>query len=57
MEEIAKAATKAQELIDKTKHFIVESIHPSPQIAYSGFFNSNIFKKIEKYTGKINWQN
>ena len=52
-----KHAQKKKLLIDKTKHFIVESIHPSPQIAYSGFFNSNIFKKIEKYVGKINWQN
>ena len=52
-----KHAQRKKILIDKSKHFIVESIHPSPQIAYSGFFNSNIFKKIEKYVGKINWQN
>jgi len=52
-----KHAQRKKILIDKSKHFIVESIHPSPQIAYSGFFHSNIFKKIEKYVGKINWQN
>ncbi len=44
-------------LIDSNKHYIIESIHPSPQIAFKGFFNSNIFKKIEKCVGKINWQN
>ena len=52
-----KNAQKKKKLIDSTKHFIIESIHPSPQISHSGFFNSNIFKKIEMYVGTINWQN
>ena len=52
-----KNSQKKKILIDTSKHFIVESIHPSPQIAHSGFFNTNIFKKIETYVGKIDWQN
>ena len=44
-------------LIDETKHSILECIHPSPNSASRGFFGSNIFKKIEKYSGHINWQN
>ena len=52
-----KNSQKKKILIDTSKHFIVESIHPSPQIAHSGFFNTNIFKKIEIYVGKIDWQN
>jgi len=52
-----KNAQKKKKLIDTNKHFIVESIHPSPQIAHSGFFNTNIFKNIENYVGPINWQN
>ena len=50
-------AHKKRKLIDESKHYIVESIHPSPQISYNGFFNSNIFKKIESYVGSVNWQN
>jgi uracil-DNA glycosylase len=50
------AQTK-KHLIDENKHFILECIHPSPNSASRGFFGSNIFKKIEKYVGSINWQN
>jgi uracil-DNA glycosylase len=44
-------------LIDEKKHIILESIHPSPNSASRGFFNSHIFKQIEKYSGVKNWQN
>jgi uracil-DNA glycosylase len=44
-------------LIDEKKHTIIESIHPSPNSAFQGFFNSGIFKKIEKCSGIKNWQN
>ena len=36
-------------LIDQTKHFIVESAHPSPLSAYNGFFGSKPFSKANKY--------
>jgi uracil-DNA glycosylase len=44
-------------LINSNKHCILECIHPSPNSASRGFFGSNIFKKIEEYVGKVNWQN
>jgi uracil-DNA glycosylase len=54
----AKAKAK---LIDNSKHFIVTGVHPSPLSASRGFFNSNIFKKVNiilKNSGKeeINWK-
>jgi uracil-DNA glycosylase len=51
------SAKEKRYLIDEKKHSIIESIHPSPNSASRGFFNSNLFKKIEKYTGIVNWQN
>jgi len=47
-------------LIDTTKHKIFTCTHPSPLSAYKGFFNSNVFKKINDYLienniEKINW--
>jgi len=43
---------KAQELktdIDTSKHYIVESEHPSPLSASRGFFGSKPFSKINEY--------
>ena len=51
------SAKEKRYLIDEKKHSIIESIHPSPNSASRGFFNSNLFKKIEKYTGITNWIN
>lgn len=47
-------------LIDGTKHFIIQSAHPSPLSAYNGFFGSKPFSKTNNYlksVGKkpINW--
>jgi len=50
-------AKEKRYLIDEKKHSIIESIHPSPNSASRGFFNSNIFTTIEKYTGIHNWKN
>ena len=50
-------AKSKRKLIDETKHTVIESIHPSPQIAHQGFFGQNLFKNIEKCVGEINWQN
>lgn len=35
--------------IDRTKHFAVESPHPSPFSAFSGFFGSKPFSKTNEY--------
>jgi uracil-DNA glycosylase len=47
-------------LIDESKHLIIESPHPSPFSAYSGFFGSKPFSKCNQYLKKwkneiINW--
>lgn len=54
-------AKQKEVLIDKSKHFIISSAHPSPFSAYNGFFGSKPFSKtneILKQQGKeeINWQ-
>lgn len=36
-------------LIDQSKHLIIESPHPSPFSAYSGFFGSRPFSKCNEY--------
>lgn len=36
-------------LIDKDKHLIIESAHPSPFSAHNGFFGSKPFSKTNKY--------
>ncbi|HEY6021223.1 MAG TPA: uracil-DNA glycosylase [Candidatus Paceibacterota bacterium] len=46
--------------IDRSKHLVIESPHPSPFSAYSGFFGSKPFSKTNEYLvrhGKepINW--
>jgi uracil-DNA glycosylase len=35
--------------IDRTKHLVVESAHPSPFSAHSGFFGSKPFSKANEY--------
>ncbi len=35
--------------IDRTKHFVIESAHPSPLSAYNGFFGSKPFSKANAY--------
>ena len=36
-------------LIDRSKHYVIESAHPSPLSATSGFFGSRPFSKANKY--------
>lgn len=36
-------------IIDRTKHFVIESAHPSPFSAYNGFFGSKPFSKTNEY--------
>ncbi|MBD3822760.1 MAG: uracil-DNA glycosylase [Thiotrichales bacterium] len=54
-------AQKKGKFIDRQKHFVIESPHPSPLSAYRGFFGSQPFSKTNSYLqqhGKtpINWQ-
>ena len=54
-------AQKKAEMIDKTKHLVLESVHPSPLSASKGFFGNNHFSKTNKYLAKhniktIDWQ-
>lgn len=56
-----KFAQAKVNLIDENKHFIIQSPHPSPFSAHSGFFGSKPFSKTNKILqdlGKqpINWQ-
>ncbi len=45
-------ARSKKPLIDKTKHFIIESAHPSPLSAYNGFFGSKPFSRTNEYLTK-----
>lgn len=47
-------------LIDRSKHLVLESAHPSPLSAYNGFFGNGHFKKAnaflkEHQLPEINW--
>lgn len=42
-------ARSKKPLIDTTKHYIIESAHPSPLSAYAGFFGSKPFSKTNDY--------
>ena len=42
-------ARNKKSLIDVSKHLILESAHPSPLSAYSGFFGNKHFSKCNKY--------
>ena len=53
-------AQKKAGLIDTSKHFIIQSAHPSPFSVHKGFFGSHPFSKINQFLeekGKepINW--
>ena len=53
-------AQKKAGLIDASKHFIIQSAHPSPFSVHKGFFGSRPFSKInqfleEKDKEPINW--
>ena len=47
-------ARSKKALIDKSKHYIVESAHPSPLSAYAGFFGSKPFSKVNDYLTSCN---
>jgi uracil-DNA glycosylase len=35
--------------IDKSKHLVLESVHPSPLSAYNGFFGNRHFSRCNEY--------
>ncbi len=54
-------AGKKVDLIDKTKHLVLTSVHPSPLSAHRGFFGNNHFKSANEYLknsgrGEIDWR-
>ncbi|MEK6627752.1 MAG: uracil-DNA glycosylase [Bdellovibrionota bacterium] len=53
-------ALKKAELVDRKKHLILKSVHPSPLSSYRGFFDSKPFSKAntwlkEKGKKEIKW--
>lgn len=56
-----KPAQQKRDMIDTSRHFIIEAPHPSPLSAYRGFFNSKPYSTINNLLtqqGKktINWK-
>ena len=47
-------ARSKKRLIDTTKHFIIESAHPSPLSCYNGFWGSKPFSKTNAMLKSIN---
>ena len=47
-----KYAQAKKSLIDETKHLIIESPHPSPFSAHTGFFGSRPFSRTNEYLTK-----
>ncbi len=43
-----------KKFIDTSRHFVVESAHPSPLSAYNGFFGSKPFSKTNKFLAMNN---
>jgi len=44
-----KYASKKSSFIDRSKHLVLESPHPSPLSAYKGFFGNNHFLKCNEF--------
>ncbi len=56
-----KFAQSKKQLIDSSKHLVIESAHPSPLSAYNGFCNIKTFSKANNYliqnnSKPIKWQ-
>ena len=47
-------AKKKTKLIDKKKHRIITSVHPSPLSAYRGFFGSKPYSKVNQALADLN---
>lgn len=42
-------AQKKANFVDRSKHFVLESVHPSPLSSYRGFFGSKPFSRTNDY--------
>jgi len=56
-----KQAQSIEDVIDKSRHYIISSVHPSPLSAHRGFFGSNPFSRTNKFLKSkditpINWK-
>ncbi|MDO4620208.1 MAG: uracil-DNA glycosylase [Lachnospiraceae bacterium] len=54
-------ARKKKSMITNPKHYVIESVHPSPLSAYNGFFGSRPFSKCNQFLidnglTPIDWQ-
>lgn len=49
-----KFAQQKKVLVDTSKHYVIESAHPSPLSAYNGFFGSKPFSKTNLYLQQHN---
>lgn len=49
-----RESRKKKDLIDTSKHLVLESPHPSPLSASKGFFNNNHFKLANEFLKKNN---
>ena len=49
-------AQKKGQKIDRNKHLVLESSHPSPFSAHNGFFNTNPFSQCNEYLNSYNIQ-
>lgn len=54
-------AQKKGAIIDKGRHLVLQSVHPSPLSAHRGFFGNNHFSKANAYLrehskSEINWE-
>ena len=56
------AAKRIEGIVDKNKHLVLKSVHPSPLSASRGFFECGHFKKANEWLelkygkeGPINW--
>jgi uracil-DNA glycosylase len=54
-------AIKKAQFVDRKKHLVLESVHPSPLSASRGFFGCKVFSKANAYLEKhgqapIDWQ-
>jgi uracil-DNA glycosylase len=45
-------AQKKAAFVDRNKHFVIESVHPSPLSAHRGFMGSKPFSKANQYLKK-----
>lgn len=47
-------ARSKKKFIDTSKHFVIESAHPSPLSSYNGFFGSKPFSKTNEFLKSVN---